>query len=138
MKLYRKTLTSLDELEREKIRLRYERKGTKSKHLLPDIKKARKKLTGGGSKNKDKGGGSNLMGIALGLLNGGSPVQTILSLAGPVTSLLFKGKDSAPKRFLGRVIRDIAISYVIGKGLQLAVKGTRTYIRSKRAKQEAV
>jgi hypothetical protein len=149
MKLYRKTLTSLDELEREKIRLRYERKGTKSKHLLPDIGKARKKILGGGKrKGKDAvSGGNNLLGLAMGLLNGGSPLQTAISLAGPLMSLLSR-KSSAPgtvnsggsatKRFMGRVVKDIVVSYVIGKGAQLLFKGAKAYMKSKKAKAAAV
>jgi len=135
MKLYSKTLTSLDELEREKIRLRYERKGTKSKHLLPDLKKVKKKITGGGKKSEDSTGG--LLNLALGLMKGGSPLQTAISLAGPVMGLISKGSKGAPRRFLGKVVKDVVIAYAIGKGVQLAFKGMKAYSKAQKAKQAA-
>lgn len=130
MKLYRKKLTSIEELKHEQIRLRYERKNTKSKHLLPNIGKVGKKLTGGKASSD---GAGNILNLAMGILSGGSPIQTVVSLAGPALNLLFKG-NTAPKRIAARLIKDLVITYLAGKALQLAIKGGKAYLRSRKAK----
>ena len=133
MKLYRKKLNSLEELKRECIRLTYEKKQTSESDLLPSFgsgKSSKKK------KNSDDGTSlgamSGIVGTAMGLLNGASPMQTALSLAGPVLKSLGKGR---PKRILGTIAKDLLVAYAMGKGVQLAVKGVKWYLKKRKAKQ---
>ena len=138
MKLYRKKLNSVEELRRECIRLTYQKKHSDVKDLMPKMElfgKAKKKGIGG-SKN------SGILEMALSLINSKGTLQTVLALAGPVMSMIGKDKKtvvvnqrSRSSGFLSKVVKDIVIGYAVGKGIQLAVRGFKSYARKQREKK---
>ncbi len=146
MKMYRKKLSSIEELQREKIRLRYERKSTKAKHLLPDIGKAKKKLLGG---KKSTGAKGDMLSMAMGMLSGKSTLSTVLSLAGPLLKMIFNKRGTSSNQFVplpsgpskpsfvSRLLKDIVVAYLIGKTLQLTIGLGKGYLQSRKKAQQA-
>jgi len=124
MKLYRKQLNSLEELKRERIRLKYERKHSNAQDLFSKSVKSH-------SDKEDSGNG--ILPIILGLLGGGSMLQTVLTVGGPLLKMMAKGK---PKRIAGSLVKRIIITFIIGKGIQLAVKGISRYVKAGKEKKE--
>lgn len=125
MKLYPKKLNSLEELKRECIRLNYEKKQSGLADLLP----------GGGNKahQSESSSASGIVSTAMSLISGGSAIDTVFSLIGPVTGMLKKSKK--PKKILGTIAKDLLFSYVLGKGIQLTAKGLRKYLRKRKEKK---
>lgn len=126
MKLYPKQLNSLEELKRECIRLNYEKKQSGLADLLP----------GRGNKShqsEGNSGSSGIVGTAMSLISGGSAIETVFALIGPVTGMLKKNKQ--PKKIMGKIAKDLIVSYVLGKGIQLTAKGVRKYLRKRKEKK---
>lgn len=127
MKFYPKQLNSLEEVRRERIRLRYEKRNTGLSDLLPFGNSQ------AGKREKSGSATSGIVNTAMSFMSGGSTLQTILSLAGPLISNI--GKRKKPRRFVGNIAKDLIIAYAIGKGAQLAVKGIRSYLKKRKEKQ---
>lgn len=117
MKLYRKQLNNVDELKRECIRLNYKKKHAGPLDLFgnsPSAEGGKKKV------GDDTGQSSGIMSTALSLMGGGSALQTVLSIAGPVLGRM--GKSKTPKKILGNIAKDVLVSYITGKGIQVIFK----------------
>lgn len=134
MKLYRKKLNSVDELKRECIRLSYQKKQMDAKDLIPKLSFP------GGSGSKEKGSkNAGILELGLGLINAKGPLQMALAVAGPLIGMIGKNKKkavtAAPKRLLGNLVKEVVIGYVSGKGIQLAMRGARWYLKRRREKK---
>jgi len=138
MKLYRKKLGSLEELKREKIRLRYERLHTKSSDLNPLAELGRGKVSGAAK--------AGILGTIMALVSAGSPLETAMAVGKPVLKMLRKRRSKArelrhaaglsPKHSMFRkALTDIAVSYVIGKAVQMSVAGVRMYLHRRKVKK---
>ena len=138
MKMYRKKLSSLEELRREKIRLRYERRHLQPKDLNPFSE-------WGGSK-MSAAAGSGLLGTILGFATSHSKWDTALAIGKPLLKALGRRRKRkqyvhyasvAPRKksTAKRIITDIAVTYLIGKAVQLSVKGIRSFAKRKKAKK---
>ena len=136
MKLYRKSLNSLEELKREKIRLRYERMHTRSSDLNPLSELGKSKI--------NRSTQSGIMSTIMELVSSGSPLDTAMAVGKPLLSLMRKRRNRAreiryaaglpPKRSLVRkVLTDVAVSYIIGKAVQMSVAGIGMYLHRKKA-----
>lgn len=145
MKLYRKRLTSIEELKREKIRLRYERRSTKAKHLLPDITKAKKKLMGG--KKGAAGSSSHLLQTAMSLMGGKFTASTVMSLAGPLLKMVLKRRGNAPAQYavsagpakpsmISRIVKDAIVCFLLGKAIQLSAGLAKSYLKARKDKKK--
>src|SRR5947209_5032556 len=110
MKLYSKQLNSVEELKREKIRLRYERKHTKASDLNPIAEIGMKR------KGSDSAFG-NFLGMAMSLLGSGSGAETAMKAAPLVFKLLGKRKrkdDGKPRKsLLKKAVTDVLVAYAI-------------------------
>ena len=136
MKLYRKKLNSVEELKRECLRLKYEQRRGDAKDFLPKIESA---------SPQNKGGG--LLGIALELLDAQTPMQAALSVASPLMGMINgkrkKAKAAKPdepsvvRKIAGKVIKDIVVTYLTGKAVQLTAKGIRSFLKQKKKKKMA-
>ena len=135
MKLYRKQLGSLEELKREKIRLKYARMHTKASDLNPLTEIGGSKVSGVAK--------AGLLGFAMELLSSKSNMQTALTLGKPLLKIL--GKSRARKRdirkaagipqrdsLLKRVVKDIAVNYFIGKAMLMSVRALQLYMRRRK------
>ena len=138
MKLYRKRLDSLEALKREKIRLRYERRHTNVADLNPLSEMGRSKLSGSAK--------TGALGFLMELASSGSNLQTALTVSKPILQLLRKRKAKTheisraaglpPKKsIVKKAITEIAVGYIIGKAIQMAVRGVQQYIRRRKAKK---
>src|SRR5689334_20338009 len=87
MKLYRKKLDSLEALKREKIRLRYERRHTKSSDLNPLAEVGRSKVSGAAK--------AGLLGTVMGLINSENYFQTAMVIGKPLLNMLRKRRNKA-------------------------------------------
>jgi len=133
MKLYRKKLNSVEELKRECIRLNYQKKQTDAKDLMPKLSFL------GGNKSERASKNSGLLEMGLSLINAKGPLQIALAVAGPLIGMIGKSKKktiaSAPKRLLGGLVKDLVIGYISGKGIQLAIRGAKWYLKKRREKK---
>ena len=133
MKLYRKKLNSVEELKREYIRLKYQKKQMNAKDLMPKLNFL------GGDKNERSSKNSGLLELGLSLINAKGPLQIALAVAGPLIGMIGKGKKKAaastPKNLLGTLVKDLVIGYVSGKGIQLAMRGAKWYLKKRREKK---
>lgn len=141
MKLYSKKLNSLEELRREKIRLRYERRHTDTSDLFP-ISEI------GGSKMSEKAK-AGLFGTVIELFSARSDLQTAVALSRPILNMLRKSRAKKaalraemglPKKksFFKKVTMEIITTYLIGKAVQVGIHGVQLIIkRQKQAKQKA-
>jgi hypothetical protein len=136
MKMYRKRLDSLEALRMEKMRLRYERLHTKSSDLNPLAELGRNKVTGAAS--------SGVVSTVMELMSAASPLATAMAIGKPLLKILGKRKSRArelryaaglpPKpSLLKKVLTDVAVSYIIGKGVQMAVASVGMYLRRRKA-----
>lgn len=131
MKLYRKQLHSVDDLRRECIRLNYKKKHAGPLDLFGSGDNKRKV-------DKDTAPAPGIMGAALSLVGGGPMLQTALSLAGPIISRMGKSrkpetvKRNMPKKILGSIVKDVLVSYITGKGIQVIVKVLSKQIKKRR------
>jgi hypothetical protein len=136
MKLYRKKLDSLEALKREQIRLRYERKGTRFSDLVP-LTEVREKR----GKHKSKLG---LVGSIMEIATAKSDIQMMTALAKPVLKMLGRRKSrkkevrealGLPEKpsFLKRLLKEIAIGYITGKAVLMAVQGIRLWLNRRKA-----
>lgn len=138
MKLYRKKLDSLEALKREKIRLKYELQHSKASDLNPLTELGRSKIS-----NKAKSG---LLGTIMALASSQSQWQTAMALGKPLLNLLSRRRAKAreiryvsglprKKSFGKKIITDIAVSYIIGKAVQMSVHGIQLFLKRKKAKK---
>ena len=139
MKMYRKKLNSLEELQREKIRLRYERRHLQAEDLNPLPEWGRNKISGAAT--------SGLLGTLIALVSSDSKMQTALALGKPIWNALRKRRPKKrqiryaaglprEKSVAKKIITEIAVNYLIGKAVQLSVKGIRSFVkRKKKAKK---
>ena len=136
MKIYRKSLGSLEELKREKIRLRYERRHTNSADLNPLAELGRHKVS---DKAKD-----GLMGMAMELFSAKSNMQTAMAIGKPLLKMLRQrsAKKQAARYAAGmpkkpsisrRVAVEVATGYLLGKGVQMAYRGVQMFIKRRKA-----
>ena len=131
MKLYRKKLNSVEELKREYIRLNYRKKQIDAADLVPDLG-----FLGGNDKERGSKN-SGILEMAMSLINAKGPLQMALAVAGPLLGMIGKNKKKAepgygPKKLLGKLLKEIVIGYVVGKGLQLAGRGLKAYLKKQR------
>jgi hypothetical protein len=135
MKLYRKKLDSVEALKREKIRLRYERRHTKSDDLNPLKEIGRGKVSGSAKEG--------FFGTAMELFNASSNIQMAWALAKPLMRAMGKRKkkkqalweaSGRPKKksFIKKVVTEVATGYVIGKAVQMTVLGLQMLIRRRK------
>lgn len=139
MKLYRKKLNSLEALKREKIRLRYERRHTKSSDLNPLAEVGRSKVSGAAK--------TGLLGTLMGLANSQNHFQTAITIGKPLLNMLRKHRNKAHEvryaagmphkksSFLKKMVKEIAVSYIIGKAVQMSAQGIRMYLRRRKIKK---
>jgi hypothetical protein len=135
MKLYRKQLGSLEELKREKIRLKYARMHTKASDLNPLTEIGGSKVSGAAK--------AGVLGFAMELLSSKSNVQTALALSKPLLKILrsSRARKKEIRRAAGlpqkdslvkRVVKDVAVNYFIGKALQMSVRAVQLYMRRRK------
>jgi hypothetical protein len=135
MKLYRKKLNSLEELRREKIRLRYERRHTDTSDLFP-ISEI------GGSKMSEKAK-AGLFGTIIELFSARNDLQTALALSRPVLNMLRKRRSKKaalraemglPKKdsFFKKVALEFLTAYLIGKGVQVGIHAVQLIIKKRK------
>jgi hypothetical protein len=141
MKLYSKKLNSMEELRREKIRLRYERRNTNTSDLFPVSEI-------GGSRLSDKAK-SGLFGTMIELFSARNDLQTAMALSRPVMNMLRKRRNKKaalraemglPKKksFFKRLAMEVLVNYAIGKAVQVTIHGVQLIVkRQKQKKQKA-
>ena len=133
MAFYRKKLNSVEELKRETIRLNYRKKQISAEELMPKIP-----FLGGKSDGESSGSkGSGILNLALGLINAKGPLQMALAAVGPVMTMIGNRKKkvapASPKKSLpARLLKEIVVGYLVGKGMQLALKGIGKYLKKRR------
>jgi len=138
MKLYPKKLDSLEALKREKIRLRYERRQTKSSDLNPLSELGRSKISGTAK--------SGLLSTVMDLASSQSQWQTAMAIGKPLLKMLRKHRSKKreimqaaglppQKSFASKLISDIAVNYIIGKALQMSIHGVQLYMKRRKAKK---
>ncbi len=138
MKLYKKKLDSVEALKREKIRLRYERRNTKVSDLNPLAEMGRSKVS---STAKE-----GLLATVMELVGAKSNAQMAFAIAKPLVKAVRKGRSrkqalreewsvSKPKKnsFLKKLVTEIAVGYVTGKAMMMAVHGVRLILKRRKA-----
>lgn len=133
MKLYRKKLNSVEELRRECLRLNYQKQQLKTEDLVP-------KLGFGGGREERKSRNAGILEMGLSLINAKGPLQIALAVAGPIMGMIGKRKkkavtNSGPGKLLGNLARELVIGYLSGKGIQLAMRGIKWYLKKRREKK---
>src|SRR4051812_36112538 len=124
MRLYRKKLDSLEALKREKIRLRYERKHTKATDLNPLAEVGGSKISGAAQ--------AGMLGTLMKLFAAKNNLQLAMALSGPVLKAFKKRRSNKYERwaeegrprkksFLKKLVADVAVSYIIGKAVQMTI-----------------
>lgn len=145
MRLYPKSLNSLEALKREKIRLRYERMHTRVSDLNPldDIGSTRRR------KKVSASAKSGIMSTIMELAGAKSNLQLALALGKPLLRLFRRRRAEhrgdylawQPRRkspsLVKKVLADIAVSYLMGKALQMSIKGFQLYFRRRKAQRLA-
>ena len=138
MKLYRKKLDSLEALKREKIRLKYERMHSKTSDLNPLAEVGGNKMPGIAK--------VGVLGMAMELLNSKSHVHTAFTLSKPLLKMLRnrRAKKRAIQKAAGvphkayiltRAIKEVAVGYLTGKAVQMAVNGLKMYMRKRKTRK---
>ena len=129
--LYRKKLNSIEELKREKIRLRYERMHTKTSDLNPIAEMGKKK----------KGGdvaASNFLSLALSLLSAKNSSERVMKIAPFLMKRLNKRKKSkdgkAGKSMIARLTGEVLTSYLVGKTILVSASLLTGYIKKRRVR----
>ena len=147
MKLYPKTLNSLEALKREKIRLRYERMHTRASDLNPlaGSDRTKKKISGTAKEG--------IIGTVMELAGAKNNLQMALAIGKPLLRMIGRrrakladrrseyfasmpGCRSAKKpSILRKVLADVAVSYLMGKAVQMSIRGLQLYFRQRKAKR---
>lgn len=132
MKLYRKQLNSLDELQREKIKLRYQRMHLDKLH--EDIEEGR----------KETAGTPGLMGTLLELAMSSGGLDTAIQVG---SQLMGRFRQKRRKRKLEaqfgvhipkqksttrKIAEDVLISYVVGKAVRMSIGLLRQNLKKKK------
>ncbi len=147
MKLYPKSLNSMEALKREKIRLRYERMHTHASDLNP-------LGAGEGRKHKISGAAKEgMLGTVMELVGAKNNMQMAMAIGKPLFRMLRKRRAKAARRegeyfagsgnsraakkpsLLKKALADVAVSYLMGKALQLSIRGFQLYFRRRKAKR---
>lgn len=138
MKFYNKKLDSLEALRREKIRLRYERRQTKSSDLNP--------LADMGQGKTKTAAQAGLMGTLIGLASSKGNLDTIMMIGKPLLKMLRQRKKKSQELYVGaagkvkknsalkKLVAEVAINYMIGKAVQMSVRGIQMYMRKRKAR----
>lgn len=128
MKLYRKKLNSIEELKRERLRLRYEQLSTKASDLNPIPEMGKKK-------KKKEEASSNFMGLAMSVIGAKSGPERLMKALPFLLKRLGKGKkgSGAGSGIVGKVAGDVITNYLIGKAITLTGGLLRQYIRKRRS-----
>lgn len=120
MKLYKKQLSSIEELKLEKQKLKKKLKDT-DVFSMPENSKEDAGLSG-----------ANLVGTVADLISSPSIAGTVGSIAMPLVSLA--GKKIQKKYFL-RIAKEFIGGYAKWKAIELAYKAARSYIKSRKRKK---
>ena len=134
MRAYRKELNNLEELRRERIRLKVELKNSSDNFLNPFSK-------GSGIKNSSKAK-AGIWGKVGNVLTADNQLQTGVALSKHLLKMLRKRKEKASANFikgdkkkdsvLARIAKEVIIGYLIGKAVQLSFKGIKALLRKKK------
>jgi hypothetical protein len=136
MKLYRKKLDSVEALKREKIRLRYERRHTNASDLNPLAEMGHTKVSSSAKEG--------LFGTLMELFSATNNLQLVAALGKPLLRAVKKRRAKSdalwlnmgkPKKksFLKKIVTEIAVSYAIGKAVQMVFLGSRLLIKRRKA-----
>ncbi|MEO6832916.1 MAG: hypothetical protein ABI378_10520 [Chitinophagaceae bacterium] len=135
MRAYRKELNNLEELRRERIRIKAELKHSSAIELLNPFSKA------SGTKNSSKAN-NGIWGTISGVLSADNQLQTGVALGKQLLKMLRKRKEKANANFikgdkkkdsiLAGIAKEVIVGYLIGKAVQLSFKGIKALIRKKK------
>jgi hypothetical protein len=134
MKLYNKKLNSLEQLQREKVLLRYRRRQSKVEDLNPLTEMGKTKVTPAAQ--------DGLMGFALNLMGSGSKLETAMTIGKPLLKLLksrsrkkvqraYYAEEKPVGSKIKKIVQGIVITFVIGKAVQMSVRYLGMYRRRK-------
>jgi hypothetical protein len=133
MKLYNKKLSSLEQLHREKVLLRYRRRQTNVADLNPLKEAGRTKVTPAAQEG--------LLGFAMQLMGSGSKLEMAMALGKPLLKAIRKRKsrkrgyqaydaEPQPSR-VKKIVKGLVITFVIGKAVQMSLRYVAMYRRRK-------
>jgi hypothetical protein len=136
MKLYRKKLDSVEALKREKIRLRYERRHTKTDDLNPLAEMGRSKVSGSAR--------DGIVGTVVELFTASNNLQMAWAIARPVMKAMGKRRrkkqqmwegagHKKKKSFFKRLVVELAVGYAIGKAVQMTILGAKMFMQRRKA-----
>ena len=125
MKLYNKKLSSLEQLHREKVLLRYRRRQSNIADLNPLTELGKSKVTPAAQEG--------LLGTAMELLGSGSKLQMAMAIGKPLIKLLGKSRgkrkaalrvvDEAPRGSrVKQFAKGVLITFLIGKAVQMSIR----------------
>lgn len=134
MKLYNKKLSSLEQLHREKVLLRYRRRQSNINDLNP--------LTELGKSKVSPAAQEGLFGTAMELLGSGSKLQMAMAIGKPLLKLIGRSRNKrrAAARFvdepprgsrLKKLATGLIVTFVIGKAVQMSIRYIGMYKRRK-------
>jgi hypothetical protein len=137
MKLYRKKLESVEALKREKIRLRYERRHTKTSDLNP--------LSEMGHGKVSRSAKDGIVGTVMELFTASNNLQMAFAVAKPILRAMGKSRRKKQamwegygqprkkkKSFLKRFVVEVAVGYIIGKAIQMTVLGAKMLLKRRK------
>lgn len=135
MKAYRKELNNLEDLRRERIRLKAELRYSSAGDFLNPFSKTSESK----SFRKSKVGLLGTIGEVLGAEN---QLQTAIAIGKPLLKMLgkqrkktspalLKSKDKKDSILLG-IAKEILTGYLLGKAVQLSFKGIKSLIQKKK------
>lgn len=138
MKAYRKELNSLEDLRRERIRLKAELKHSSSGDFLnPFSKTPGKKVT---SRAKE-----GFWGTVGDLVSADSRLQTAIAVGKPLLKMLGKRRKASGPNFiparhransaLVSIAKEIITGYLLGKSVQLSFRGIKALIRKNKKRR---
>jgi hypothetical protein len=128
MKLYSKQLNSLEELRREKHVLRYAVKHSEESLNLNDLKK---------DKGENSALSAGLLGTVISAFGSKSVLNTLLSIAPPILSLVAKGSSRKKTNPVQKLMKEVAFGYIKWKAVQFAYNTTMKLVHAKKKEKEA-
>ncbi len=127
MKLYNKQLNSIEELRREKQKLKADLNSADKQGLfsLDDVLPGKNKNNG---KADNDGGGLDIAGIATGLLSSLGNKDTLLSVGLP---LLKVAGNQLEKGVVKKILKEVGLGYIKWKAIELSIKGIKHLVDKK-------
>lgn len=131
MKLYKKSLHSLEDLKRERYKLKYAQAQQKGDDLfsLEGFSLGKKKSLA----NDESGSASDLLGIATSLIGSKSLLDGLLKAGKPALNLVVRKKSA--NKAVAKILWEFAGGYLKWKAVEVGIWGIKQVLKSRKEKK---